>query len=34
MRDKDRMNPPKGVVDGIGKGVRAIYVGVREGVEG
>jgi vacuolar protein sorting-associated protein 13A/C len=34
IRDKERMIPPKGIIDGLSKGVTSLYIGVREGVIG
>jgi vacuolar protein sorting-associated protein 13A/C len=34
IRDKERMLPPTGILDGLGKSVTSLYVGMREGIIG
>lgn len=34
IRDRERMNPPSGMLNGFGQGATALYLGVREGILG
>lgn len=34
LREKERMEPPKGPMEGLGKGITSVYTGFREGAIG